>query len=138
MTASPGTEVRFVADHEMATYVRLADLIVHHTRGDTIDRRKMLRLADRCGLSAGALRDVLFDLPHAGGSHRRRAEPSPLSARETAVLRILAQGKHYKVIAQELGVATSTVRSHLHNTYAKLEVDDRALAVLRATEMGWL
>lgn len=98
----------------------------------------MLRLADRCGLPVSALRDVLFDLPRAGGSHRRRADPTPLSRRETEILRILAQGKLYKIIAVELGVATSTVRSHLHNTYAKLGVDDRAQAVLRATEMGWI
>jgi putative nucleotidyltransferase with HDIG domain len=126
------------AVHDVATYVRLADMIVHHTQGEPVDRRKMLRLADGCGLSANALRDLLFDLPHAVGSQRRRAEPSPLSSRETAALRILAQGKHYKVIAEELGISTSTVRSHLHNTYAKLEVEDRAQAVLRATEMGWI
>ena len=84
-------------EHEMATYVRLADMVVHQAQGDAVDRRKMLRLADRCGLSAHALRDVLFDLPHVGGSHRRRAEPSPLSRRETAVLRVLAQGELYKV-----------------------------------------
>ena len=84
------------------------------------------------------LRDVLFDLPHAGGSQRRRAEQSPLSDRETAVLRILADGKVYKVIAAELGVSISTVRTHLHNVYTKLGVDDRAQAVLRATELGWI
>jgi len=30
------------------------------------------------------------------------------------------------------------VRSHLHNAYRKLEVPDRAQAVLRATEMAWI
>jgi DNA-binding NarL/FixJ family response regulator len=50
----------------------------------------------------------------------------------------LAQGKVSKVIAAELGISTSTVRTHLHKTYEKLEVDDRAQAVLRATEMGWI
>jgi putative nucleotidyltransferase with HDIG domain len=126
------------AENEVATYVRLADMIAHHAQGEAVDRGKMLRLCHLCGLSAKALRDVLFDLPHSGGSERRRADPSPLSSRETAVLRILAQGKVYKAIALELDVAVSTVRSHLHNAYAKLGVDDRAQAVLRATEMGWL
>jgi putative nucleotidyltransferase with HDIG domain len=123
---------------ELATYVRLADMIAHHAQGDTIDRSRMLHLAQVCGLSSDALRNTLFDLPHIGGSRQRRAEPSPLSRRETAVLRILAQGKVYNVIAAELGLATSTVRTHLHNTYAKLGVADRAQAVLRATEMGWI
>ncbi len=137
--------VRTVAAHhssaavgEMATYVRLADMVAHHAQGDAVDRGEMLRLAHLCELSASSLRTVLFDLPHSGGSQRRRAEPSPLSRRQTAVLRILAQGKVYQAIALELGVATSTVRSHLHNIYEKLGVDDRAQAVLRATEMGWI
>ena len=123
---------------ELATYVRLADMVAHHAQGDSVDRSKMLALADVCGLSADVLRDVLFDLPHAGGSQRRRAEPSPLSERETAVLRVLSRGEVYKGIATELGVSPSTVRTHLHNVYAKLGVGDRAQAVLRATEKGWL
>jgi putative nucleotidyltransferase with HDIG domain len=126
------------AENDVATYVRLADMIAHHAQGETVDRAKMLRLCGVCGLSAKQLRDVLFDLPHAGGSARRRAQPSPLSVRETTVLRILAQGKVYKVIADELGLSTSTVRSHLHKAYDKLGVGDRAQAVLRATEMGWI
>jgi len=126
------------AQTDIAAYVRLADMVVHHAQGDSVDRTRMLRLAHACGLSAGALRDVMFDLPHAGGSQRRRAEPSPLSTRETEVLRVLAQGKVYKVIAIELGLSVSTVRTHLHNAYTKLGVEDRAQAVLRATEMGWI
>jgi HD-GYP domain-containing protein (c-di-GMP phosphodiesterase class II)/DNA-binding CsgD family transcriptional regulator len=123
---------------EHATYVRLADMIAHHVQGDSVNRTMMLRLANACGLNAATLRDVLFDLPHPGGSDRRRAEPSPLSHRETAVLVQLAQGKVYKVIATELDVTPSTVRTHLHNTYAKLGVADRAQAVLKVTEMGWI
>jgi DNA-binding NarL/FixJ family response regulator len=38
----------------------------------------------------------------------------------------------------EIARTESRVRSHLHNTYAKLEVPDRAQALLKATEMGWL
>jgi DNA-binding NarL/FixJ family response regulator len=98
----------------------------------------MLRLARVCALSPVALRNVLFDLPQAGGSRRWRADPSPLSSRETEVVHLLAEGKVYKQIASELGLSTSTVRSHLHKVYAKLEVGDRAQAVIRATEMGWI
>jgi putative nucleotidyltransferase with HDIG domain len=126
------------AEDEVATYVRLADMVAHQAQGEAIDRTIMLRLASACGLSADALRDVLFDLPHASGSRRRRAEPSPLSNRETMVLRELSRGKVYKQIGSELGLAASTVRSHLHRVYEKLGVADRAQAVLRATEMGWI
>ncbi len=98
----------------------------------------MLRLARLCGLPLTALRDVLIDLPHAGGSRWWRAEPSPLSKRETGVLQLLADAQAYKQIAAELSLSVSTVRTHLHNIYAKLEVSSAAQAVLRATEMGWI
>jgi putative nucleotidyltransferase with HDIG domain len=123
---------------ELATLVRLADMVAHQAHGDPVDRKLMLSLARSCGLSVSALRDTLFDLPHLGGSQCRRADPSPLSTRETTILRRLAEGKLYKEIAVELELSTSTVRTHLHNTYLKLEVADRAQAVLRATEMGWI
>jgi putative nucleotidyltransferase with HDIG domain len=123
---------------EIGTHVRLADMAAHHAQGDAIDRNMLLTLANTCGVSGAALREILFDLPHADGSHRRRAEPSPLSPRETDALRGLAAGKVYKVIAREQGIRTSTVRTHLHHVYSKLGVVDRAQAVLRATEMGWI
>jgi putative nucleotidyltransferase with HDIG domain len=126
------------AQLDVATYVRLADMVAHHAQGEPVDGAKMLELAHLCGLSATVLRDILFDLPYSGGSHRRRAERSPLSPRQTTILGLLAEGKHYKAIALELGVTPSTVRTHLHGVYTKLGVADRAQAVLRAVEMGWL
>lgn len=56
------------AEHEseVATYVRLADMVAHHAQGDMVDRPKMLHLCQICGLSAKSLRDILFDLPHSG------------------------------------------------------------------------
>jgi putative nucleotidyltransferase with HDIG domain len=125
------------APGEIATLLRLADMAARHSQGHLVDRQIMLRLSGDCGLSVSALRTVLFDLPQSG-SRRRRAEPSPLSKRETDALRQLAEGKLYKEIAATLGVSASTIRSHLHSAYAKLGVEDRAQAVLLATEMGWL
>lgn len=126
-------------DHgELATVVRLADMVAHQAYGSEVDRRAMLRLASAVGVSATEVRDVLFDLPHMSGSQRRRSEPSPLSDRETAVLRLLAEGQLYTQIAHALTLSVSTVRSHLHNTYGKLGVPDRAQAVLRATDMAWI
>jgi DNA-binding NarL/FixJ family response regulator len=54
------------------------------------------------------------------------------------VLRRLRDGKVYKQIALELELSTSTVRTHLHNTYAKLGAVDRAQAVLIASQRGWI
>jgi putative nucleotidyltransferase with HDIG domain len=132
-----GGHHRSDSEASLTSLLRLADIVAHYAIGDAVDRRIMLRLAAILGVRGPALRDALFDLPQ-GGGQRKRCMPSPLSDRETAALRQLAAGKVYKDIAEDLGVATSTVRTHLHSVYAKLEVADRAQAVLRASEMGWL
>ncbi len=132
-----GGHHRSDTEASLTSLLRLADIVAHYSMGDAVDRRIMLRLAAILGVRGPALRDALFDLPQ-GGGQRRRTMPSPLSDRETAALRQLAAGKVYKDIAEDLGVATSTVRTHLHSVYAKLEVTDRAQAVLRASDMGWI
>jgi hypothetical protein len=42
------------------------------------------------------------------------------------------------LLARELSLSTSTVRSHLHDIYGKLGAIDRAQAVLLATRAGWI
>ena len=81
---------------------------------------------------------MMYELPQGTGNVKRNVDPCPLSTREVEVMRLLAEGKVYKQIAHELGLSTSTVRTHLHNTYAKLGAVDRAQAVLTATERGWI
>jgi DNA-binding CsgD family transcriptional regulator len=76
--------------------------------------------------------------PYPVSGRTRQIDPCPLSTREVEVLKRLAEGKVYKQIALELGLSTSTVRTHLHNIYGKLGAVDRAQAVLMAAERGWL
>ena len=90
------------------------------------------------GLTTEQLRSVMYELPQGTGQAKRNVDPCPLSTREVEVLKRLAEGKVYKQIAHELELSTSTVRTHLHNTYAKLGAVDRAQAVLIATERGWI
>jgi putative nucleotidyltransferase with HDIG domain len=122
---------------EPASLVRLGDMVAHHAQGNAVDRTAMLRLAADWELPVEALRDAVFDQPQALGP-RRRAERSPLSTRETEVLRFVADGKRDVEIAAELHLSVSTVRSHLHNVHAKLEVVSRTQAVIRASEMAWI
>ena len=63
-------------------------------------------------------------------SSPRLAEP--LSGSEIRVLRYLPTHLSAPEIAGELSVATSTVKTHLRNLYAKLGVHSRAEAVERA------
>lgn len=122
----------------VAAPVRLADLIVHQAAGDPVSATHMHRAAARCGLSAKSLRRLTYDFPHSGTSRPRSTEPSPLSRRESDALRGLGDGKVYREIAEEMGLAASTVRSHLHNVYRKIGAPDRAQAVLLARDKGWI
>ncbi len=57
---------------------------------------------------------------------------SPLTARETEVLELLAKGKSYTVIADELFIHKETVKSHIKNIYFKLQVNSKAEAIEKA------
>ena len=64
--------------------------------------------------------------------------PNPLTDRELEVLGLLSVGKTYKQVARALDLSQSTVRNHLHNVYHKLNVVDRAQAVIVSRENGWI
>jgi LuxR family transcriptional regulator, maltose regulon positive regulatory protein len=60
----------------------------------------------------------------------------PLSQRELDILRLLKTELSGPEIAQELGIALSTVRTHTKSIYSKLNVNNRRGAVKRAIELG--
>jgi putative nucleotidyltransferase with HDIG domain len=122
-----------------AAVVRLADMLAHYTLGGSVSPSELLNVARAVGIAPTELRTVMYDLPlPSSGGRRRQIDPCPMSTREVEVLRRLARGMVYKQIASELGLSTSTVRTHLHNVYGKLGAMDRAQAVLIATERGWI
>ena len=59
----------------------------------------------------------------------QRNQNSPLTKRETEVLELLAKGKSYSVIADELYIHKETVKSHIKNIYYKLQVNSKAAAI---------
>ena len=65
----------------------------------------------------------------------RRAFPE-LTEREEEVLSLVAQGKGNQEIARQLFVSLKTVRNHVSNILLKLQVADRAQAVIRARDAG--
>jgi DNA-binding NarL/FixJ family response regulator len=54
-----------------------------------------------------------------------------LTPREKQILELLVKGGLYKEIAWDLGIGVETVRTHLHNIYAKLHVRTRTEAVVK-------
>lgn len=64
-------------------------------------------------------------------------EPFPeLTEREREVLELIAGGQGNQVIARRLVLSPKTVRNHVSNIFAKLQVADRAQAIVRAREAG--
>lgn len=61
-----------------------------------------------------------------------------LSDREVEILRLVALGQSNVEISAALRVSAATVKSHLGNLFAKLDVTDRTAAVTAAQRRGWL
>jgi DNA-binding NarL/FixJ family response regulator len=59
-----------------------------------------------------------------------------LTDREREILDLLAQGRGNLEIAQRLVLSPKTVRNHVSNIFSKLQVADRAQAIVRAREAG--
>ena len=57
-----------------------------------------------------------------------------LTNREKEVLKLLCEGKTYKVIAKQLFVSANTIRFHLKNIYKKLQVNSKYEAVIKANK----
>lgn len=62
--------------------------------------------------------------------------PEALTERETEVLRLLAQGRANKEIANILIIGEKTVKTHVSNILAKLNVQSRTQAALYAIRVG--
>jgi DNA-binding NarL/FixJ family response regulator len=84
-------------------------------------------------------RKVLAEFSRLAGmaaSPQPRPLPEPLTGREQEVLRALARGLSNREIAEALVITEGTVKNHVSNLFAKLQVRDRTQAVLKAQELG--
>lgn len=104
------------------------------------DQEEMLR-----AIQAVARGEALFGPAIAARLQSYFAAPKPespallfpdLTEREREVLAMLAQGANNGDIAQKLHISQKTVRNHCSNIFSKLQVVDRAQAIIRAREAG--
>ena len=63
---------------------------------------------------------------------------SPLTDRETEVLRAASDGVSVARIAARLHLSEGTVRNYLSNAIGKTQADNRMAAIRTAQDMGWL
>jgi DNA-binding NarL/FixJ family response regulator len=83
-------------------------------------------------------RKVLAEFARLAPPARPAAEhlPEPLSEREQEILHLLALGANNRQIASQLFLAEGTVKNYVSTILAKLGVQDRTQAALRARELG--
>jgi DNA-binding NarL/FixJ family response regulator len=88
----------------------------------------------------GCIRDVLsgktYLAPAAAAKLAEGVTRVQLTPREMSTLRLLADGKANKEIANELGISDRTVKTHLAHLFEKLGVTSRTEAIKVATRRG--
>lgn len=98
----------------------------------TEDLRALQALAT---LMAAAIQHPVGLRPRAN-KREASAALAQLSPREQQVFALLPRGLTNAEIAQQLGIATGTVKIHIERILHKLGVSDRTQAAVRATEWG--
>jgi len=72
-----------------------------------------------------------------GGAAAREGGFGELTGRERQVLELVASGENNVRIAARLAVSPKTVRNHINHIFAKLNVPDRAQAIVQARDAGF-
>jgi DNA-binding NarL/FixJ family response regulator len=98
-------------------------------------------LAGGSPISPSIARRVLASFRIGAGRSGAAAEPpadSPLSERETEILRMVAKGLSFDAIGNVLSISPHTVVTHVKKIYRKLAVHSRGEAVYEASQLGLL
>ena len=82
-----------------------------------------------------ATRLLAYFAASASGGAPPQAFPT-LTEREREILHLIAQGHPNPTIARRLSLSTKTVGNYVSNIFTKLQVSDRAQAIIRAREAG--
>ncbi len=124
----------------------LVSIVLNRRRRDFSERERDVLELLRGGLAALHRQTLALQRAREGSSQcdrmPGREHPSgpdvrwPLTARERDVVRWLARGKADRDIATILKISPRTVHKHLQRLYAKLGVENRTAAAMRALGGG--
>ena len=132
----PATEVLPLTAHDWDYY--LAEMLEAGAAGFLTKSEPLERLVERVRCAARG--QMLFSKEQRGRVKRWREEVGErwesLTAREREVLRLVAEGKTDKEIAQALQVKVKTVENHVSRILEKLGVNSRTRAALWAVREG--
>jgi DNA-binding NarL/FixJ family response regulator len=125
-----------------------ARIIVLSSYEGDVDIQRALEAGAQGYVVKGIVRDELLDIIRSVHAGKRRLPAAmaqklaehmgdePISPRELEVLSLVAAGRRNKEIAGELSIAEDTVKMHMRNILAKLQVNDRTEAVTIALRRG--
>lgn len=101
---------------------------------EAVVRRQLLQLQHGIpALSPAIARRIMEHFQRTGPVE---GETQALTARETDVLTMVSKGFRNAEVAQALGLAESTIATHVKSIYRKLGISSRAEAALHAARMG--
>ncbi len=89
-------------------------------------------------LSPTITRRLIEDFARRPAPRQQPAALAELTPRELEVLRLVARGLSNAGIARELVVGDATVKTHVARIFSKLDLHDRAQAVVLAYESGFV
>jgi DNA-binding NarL/FixJ family response regulator len=144
MPTMSGIETIIAIRHEFPN----ARIIVLTTYGGDVQVVRALKAGARGYVLKGHVHKALLDTVRAVHAGQKRIPPEiaaelaahvgeeELTAREIAVLRLIAAGNANKEIAAQLCVSDETIKSHVTNILEKLGANDRTHAVTTALKRG--
>lgn len=141
-TEYPGTQVvvltTYADDESLFPALRAGarGYLTKDAGGDEIVRAVQSVLSGEAGLSPSVQRRLLERLSEPEPAPVGADAPDGLTARETEVLVLIAEGLSNQEIARALHVSTATVKTHINNLFAKTGLKDRAQAVRYAYGKG--
>ncbi len=103
--------------------------LLKDTQADDLTRAIKAAAAGQVQLSPQAAARLMREV-------RAPESPETLTQRETDILKLIGKGLSNKEIAAELGIGEKTVRTHVSNVLAKLNVNSRTQAALHAVRIG--
>ncbi|MGO7977109.1 response regulator [Rhizobium johnstonii] len=117
--------------------------------GDDLVKRSMLAGAQAYLLKSSVRKDLLdvvravfrgqkYIHPDAATGLATHIGDDSLSARELAVLKLIAAGGSNKLIAAQLSITEETVKGHVKNILSKLRANDRTHAVTIGLKRGMI
>ena len=81
---------------------------------------------------------IIPDLKALAAQNEAKPQPSALTARESEILRLLAEGSTAREVADELSLSMKTVEAHKLNLMRKLDIHNRAALVAYAIQHGMI